>query len=157
MRRFKVKKIRAYDGKGKKIAGTIELMHSDYWLDSGEGSGKLHLFALGRRGRELEQADALRLSVESRSDERTPHEVRVKVLYADIFGVEQVTSGDYWDDVPETLREDLQDKLADELMARAQPEIRTSLFQSRRERYPYQGVVFTVSGLEELEALFAGE
>ena len=157
MRRFKIKKIRAFDRKGKSIAGTIELVHSDYWLDMNEGPGKLYLFALTRRGRLLERADSLQLEVVSASNDRTPRNMQVKVLYADIFDLDNVNSGDYWDDVPESLRFDIQDKLADELMSRAQPEIRTSLFQTRHERYPFEGVTFAVSGLEELEVLFAPE
>lgn len=160
MRRFKIKKIRAYNKKGKKIAGTIEPVHSDYWLDSGEGQGKMHLFALARQGRVLEQAHSLRLEVAAETDDGEvwkEEDVSVKVLFTDIFGPEQVTSGDYWDEVPERLRDDIQDKLADELMERAKPEIRVSLFQNQRELYPYQGVTFAVSGLGELEALFPAE
>ena len=157
MRKFKINKIRAFDGKGKPIAGTIELAHSDYILDLVEGPGKLHLFALARRSQLLEQAESLRLVVEPASDYRTPRDVRVKALYTDTFGLDRVSSGDYWNDVPEPLRFDIQDKLADELMDRAQPEIRVSLFQTRHERYPYQGVAFTVSELDELEALFPPE
>ena len=155
MRRFKIKKIRAFDEKGKPIAGTIELAHSDYSLDSGEGPGKLHLFALARRGRSLEQAKSLRLEVIPVSDTPYPKVVQVKVLYADIFGLERVSSGGYWDEVPESLRYDIQDTLADKLMDRAKPE--PSLFQIHREPYPYQGVAFAVSGLDELEALFPPE
>ena len=83
--------------------------------------------------------------------------MRVKVLYAHTFGLENVANGDYWNDVPEFLRFDIQDRLADQLMDRAQPEnigILTSIAAIQRERHPYQGVVFAVSGLDELEALF---
>ena len=34
MRQFEVKEINAVDGKGKTIAGTIEPVHSGYWLDA---------------------------------------------------------------------------------------------------------------------------
>ena len=42
-------------------------------------------------------------------------------------------------------------------MSRAQPEIRISLFQTKRELYPFEGVTFAVSELDELEALFPSE
>ena len=146
MQQFKVKKIHALDGKGRAIAGTIEPVHPSYWLEQNGGESKMYLFALARRGRALKRADSLHLVVEPESSDSTPRDVRVKVLDADNFGVEKVSNGEYWDDVPEPLRFSIQDALADELMARASP----SLFQ-------YQGVAFTVSGLDELEALFPPE
>ena len=160
MRRFKIEKIRAYDSKGKRIAGTIEPVHTEYHLDSSKGQNKLYLFALARQGRALEKAYSLRLDVTPATDDgeiRNPEEVAAKVLFVDVFGAEQVTGGDYWDEMPERLRDDIQDRLADELMERARPEIRVSLFQNQRELYPYQGVTFAVSGLDELEALFPPE
>lgn len=147
MRQFTVKEIQAFDGKGKFIAGTIEPVHPSYWLDSDGGEGKMYLFALARRGRALKRADSLRLVVQPEAaNSATQQDVRVKVLYADSFGVEQVSDGDYWDDVPERLRFKIQNALADELMERAKP----TLFQ-------YQGVAFAVSGLDDLEALFPPE
>lgn len=160
MRNFTIKKIRAYDAKGKRIAGTIEPVHTGYRLNPGEGQRKLHLFALSRQGRALEKAYSLLLDVASASDGKedwSQEDVPVKVLLTDVFGVEQVTTGDYWDELPERLRDDIQDKLADELMARAYPEIKAPLFQIWQGRYPYQGVAFVVSGLDELEALFPDE
>ena len=160
MRSFTIKKIRAYDSSGNRIAGTIEPVHTDYWLNSDEEPGKLPLFALTRQGRALEKAHSLLLDVASATGEGngwSREDVHVRVLLTDVFGVEQVTRGDYWDDLPERLRDDLQDKMADELMDRAQPEIRATLFQSRQERYPYHGVAFVVSELDELEALFPPE
>ena len=155
MRQFKINKIHALDRKGRAIAGTIELVHSGYWLDTQVEEGKMHLFALARRGRALEQAKTLCLDV-SRGDDRLPDkEMRLKVLYVHIFDVDDVSSGDYWDDVPESLRWDIQDKLADELMERARSE--PSLFRFRWDPYPYQGVTFAVSGLDEIEALFPPE
>jgi hypothetical protein len=152
MRQFKINKIHVLDGKGRSIAGTIELVHTGYWLDSDVGEGKMHLFALGRRGRALEQAKTLCLDV-ARDDDRLPDkETRLKVLNVHIFGVDDVSSGDYWDDVPESLRWDIQDKLADELMDRAKSG--PSFFQFRQGPYPYQGVAFTVSELDGLETLF---
>ena len=157
VRKFAIRKIKAYDSKGKRIAGTIEPMHTDYWLDS-EGTGKLHLFALARQGRSLEKAHSLDLEVVPAIGERDSWaDVSVKVLFTDIFGVEQVADGDYWDELPVRLRDEIQDKLADELMDRAQPEIRVSLFKQWQEPYPYQGVTFAVSELDELEALFPSE
>lgn len=160
MRRFKIEKIRAYDRKGKRIAGTIEPVHTEYRLDSCEEQGKLYLFALARQGRALEQADSLRLDVTPATDggERgNPADVPVKVLFADVFGAEQVTGGDYWNEMPERLRDDIQDRLADALMERARPELRVSLFQNQRELYPYHGVAFAVTELDELTALFPPE
>ena len=154
MRRFKINKINALDSKGKSIAGTIQPVHSDYWLDS-EAQGKLHLFGLARRGRSLEQAKSLRLEIIPASVNPYPQGVRVKVLHADSFGLEEVSRGDYWDEVPEQVRYDIQNTLADELMDRAKSE--PSLFQFQREPYPYQGVAFVVSELEELAALFPPE
>ena len=159
-RNFSIQKINALNEKGKAIPGTIEPVHTDYWLDSPEEEGKLYLFALSRRGRALERAGALRLVVDTMNGDRNTSTVRVKVLYADTFGVENVADGDYWDEIPESLRFDIQDELADQLMARAQPEKVSflSAFSSpERERYPYQGVTFVVSELEELEALFPPE
>ena len=160
MRRFSVRKINALNSRGKSIPGTIEPVHSDFWLDLPEGESKLHLFALSRRGQALEQAKTLRLVVEPSNSDRRTKVVQVKVLYAHTFGLENVANGDYWDDVPESLRFDIQDRLADELMDRAQPEnvgVFTSIGAIQRERHPYQGVVFAVSGLDELEALFPPE
>ena len=157
MRRFSISKINALNSRGRSIPGTIEPVHSDFWLDLPEGESKLHLFALSRRGQALEQAKTLRLVVEPSNSDRRTSVVRVKVSYAHIFGLENVANGDYWNDVPEFLRFDIQDRLADELMDRAQPEnigILTSIAAIQRERHPYQGVVFAGSGLDELEALF---
>ena len=159
MRKFTIRKIKAYDSKGKRIVGTIEPVHTDYWLDL-EGTGKMHLFALARQGRSLEKAYSLNLEVASSTGDKVVwqrEDVSVKVLFTDVFGVEQVTEGDYWDTLPESLRDDIQDKLADELMGRAQPELRGSLFKTWQEPYPYQGVTFAVSELDELEALFPPE
>ena len=157
-RRFSIRKINALNDKGRLIPGTIEPVHRDYWLDLPEGESKLHLFGLSRRGRELEQAKTLRLVVGPSNSEGSA--VRVKVLYARTFGLENVADGDYWDEIPESLRFDIQDKLADQLMARAQPEkvgVFQLISQPERERHPYQGVAFVVSGLDELEALFPEE
>ena len=157
MRRFSIRKINALNSRGKSIAGTIEPVHSDFWLDLPEGESKFHLFALSRRGQALERAKTLRLEVEPVNSVRRTDSVWVKVLYAHTFGLENVADGDYWDDVPESLRFDIQDKLADELMDRAPPENITPIAAFQRERHPYQGVVFAVSGLDELEALFPSE
>lgn len=157
MRQFRIGRINAFDGKGKAIPGTIKPVHPDYQLESSETQGKLHLFALARRGRKLEQAKSLRLVVTPNTGSPWPAEVRVRVLHADSFGLDQVSSGDYWDDVPESLRLDIQDALADELMNRAKVGIVESIFEAAREPYPYQGVVFIVSELDELEALFPPE
>ena len=154
MGKFTIKEIYALDKKGKHIGGIIEPLHPDYWLDSEKGPGKAYLFALARRSRELERADSLRLVVTPDPDGKTSRNVRVKVLYTDTFDIDRVSSGDYWDELPEMQRFRIQAKMAEELMARAQPEIRTSLFQTRYERYPFEGVTFAVSGLDELEALF---
>jgi hypothetical protein len=161
MRRFSKKKVNALDSKGKSISGTIKPVHTDFWLDlpEEEREGKLHLFALARRGQALEQAKTLRLVVEPSTADRRTSTVRVNVLYAHTFGLEDVSNGDYWDDVPESLRFDIQDMLADALMDRAKPE-NIGLFnplQRERERFPYRGAVFSVSGLEGLEALFQEE
>ena len=157
MRKFTIRKIKAYDAKGKRIAGTIEPVRTDYWLGL-EGTGKMHLFALARQGRSLEKAYSLNLEVAPvAANEVVWEDVSVKVLFTDIFGAEQVTQGDYWDDLPVSLRDDIQDKLADELMARAQPQLRGALFKTWQEPYPYQGVAFAVSELDELEALFPPE
>ncbi len=152
MRTFKINKIRALDGKGKTISGTIELVTSDYFLDSGEGPGKGYLFALARRGQPLERAKRLLLDVQGESDCTETGEVQVKVLYTDTFGLDHIVDGDYWDEVPEMQRFRIQDKLADEIMERAKP-----LLPFQREAHPYHGVAFAVSGLDELEALFPSE
>ena len=160
MRRFSIRKINALNSRGKSIPGTIKPVHSDFWLDLPDGESKLHLFALSRRGQALEQAKTLRLEVEPASSDRRTSIVRVKVLYAHTFGLDNVSNGDYWDDVPESLRFDIQDRLADELMDRAPPEstgLAISIGGFQRERHPYQGVVFAVSELDELEALFPPE
>ena len=160
MRRFSIRKINALNNRGKSIPGTIKPVHSDFWLDLPEGEGKLHLFALSRRGQALERAKTLRLEVEPARSDRRAIVVWVKVLYAHTFGLENVSDGDYWDDVPESLRFDIQDRLADELMNRAPPEnvaLPISIGAFQRERHPYQGVVFAVSELEDLEALFPTE
>ena len=115
------------------------------------------MFGLSRRGQALERAKTLRLEVESATSDRRTNVVRVKVLYAHTFGLENVANGDYWDDVPESLRFDIQDRLADELMDRAPPEKVAPMAAFQRERYPYQGVMFAVSELKELEALFPSE
>lgn len=148
MRQFTIEEIYALDGKGKTIADMIEPVHPAYCLDLGEGPGKAYLFALSRRGR----ADSLRLVVTPDLDNTEPRNVRVKVLFTDTFDVERVSSGDYWDDIPELQRFRIQAKLADEIMGRAKP-----LFPFQRETHPYQGVTFVVSGLDELEALFLSE
>ena len=155
MRRFTIREIYALDKKGKNIGGIIEPVHPEYWLDSEEGLGKAYLFALARRSRELEHADSLRLVVSPGPDDDPQREVGVKVLFTDTFGLDRVSSGDYWDEIPELQRFRVQAKLSEELMRRAQPEIRTSLFQTRHERYPFEGVAFAVSELDELEALFS--
>ena len=152
MRRFKINKIHALDGKGRTIAGTIEPAHSDYSLDSEEGNGKAYLFALARKGQSLERAESLLLEVQPASDSFESSEVQVKVLYIDIFGLDRVSSGEYWDELPQIQRFRIQDKLADEIMERAKP-----LFPFQREAHPYQGVTFAVSGLDELESLFPPE
>ena len=152
MRMFRINRIRALDGKGKTIAGTIEPVDSNYLLNSGEGRGKGYLFALARRGQPLERAERLLLEVQGVSAGTETNEVQVKVLYTDIFGLDRVVSGDYWDEVPELQRFRIQNKLADEIMERAKP-----LFPFQREPYPYQGVTFAVSELEELDALFPPE
>ena len=158
MRRFSIRKINALNSRGKSIPGTIKPVHTDFWLDNlPEGEGKLHLFGLARQGQALEQAKTLRLVVEPSNADRRTSIVRVKVLHAHTFGLENVSNGDYWDDVPESLRFDMQDKLADQLMARAQPESISIFTPLQRERYPYQGVVFMVAELDELEALFPPE
>lgn len=157
-RRFSVQRINAINDKGKAISGTIEPVRTDYWLDSQEEKGKLYLFALSRRGQALERAGALRLVVDTSNGDQNTSTVRVKVLFAHTFGVENVADGDYWDDIPESLRFDIQDELADRLMARAQPEkvsFFTAFSSAERERYPYRGVAFIVSELDELEALFS--
>lgn len=160
MRRFSIKKVNALNDKGKSIPGTIELVHPDYGLDLPEGESKLHLFALSRRGRALEGAETLRLEVEpSSAGDRRTSAVQVKVLSVHTFALENLSSGDYWDDLPESLRFEVQDRLADELMERAEP-VDVGLFaiaRNRQQRYPYQGVAFAVSGLDELEALFPPE
>lgn len=157
MGKFTIKEIYALDKKGKHIGGIIEPLHPDHWLDSEKGPGKAYLFALARRGRELERANSLRLVVTPVSGGQASRNVRVKVLYTDTFGIDYVSSGDYWDELPEMQRFRIQAKMSEELMARAQPEIRTSLFQTRHERYPFEGVAFAVSELDELEALFPPE
>ena len=157
MQRFTIKEIYALDKKGKHIGGIIEPVPPDYWLDSAEGPGKAYFFALARRSRELERADSLRLVVTPGVGNGTSSNVRVKVLYTDTFDLDRVSSGEYWDEIPEIQRFRLQAKLSEELMSRAQPEIRTSLFQTRRELYPFEGVTFAVSELDELEALFPSE
>ena len=159
MRRFSIRKINALNSRGRSIPGTIKPIHTDFWLDLPEGESKMHLFALSRRGQALQQAQTLRLVVEPSTADRQDSTVRVKVLYAHTFGLENVSNGDYWDDIPESLRFDIQDRLADELMNQAPPENISFLnpLQRERERYPYQGVVFAVSELDELEALFPPE
>ena len=157
MRQFTVKEIYALDRKGKHIGGIIEPVHPDYLLDSDEGPGKAYLFALARRSRELERADSLSLVVTSGSGDRAPQYVRVKVLDINTFDLDRVSSGDYWNEIPELQRFRVQAKLSEELMSRAQPEIRTSLFQTRNERYPFEGVAFAVTELDELEGLFPPE
>ena len=152
MRQFTVKEIYALDGKGKTIADMIEPVHPTYCLDLGENPGKTYLFALSRRGRDLEQADSLRLVVTPDSNDSEQKNVRVNVLFTDTFNLERVSSGDYWDDIPELQRFRIQAKLADEIMERAKP-----LFPFQREAHPYQGVTFAVTGLEELETLFPPE
>ena len=132
-------------------------MHTGYWLDLPEGESKLHLFALTRRGKELAQAKTLRLVVEPDAENGPGSAVEVEVLYAHTFGLENLADGDYWDEVPEPLRFDMQDRMADELMDRADP-IPAGLFSALpRRRYPYQGVAFAVSGLDQLAALFPPE
>ena len=158
--RFSIQKINALNDKGKLIPGTIEPIHTEYRLDLPEEESKLYLFALSRRGRALERAKTLRLVVNSLNGERNTSTVRVKVLYADSFGLDNVADGDYWNEIPESLRFDIQDELADQLMARAQPEkigFFPVLSSPERERHPYQGVTFAVSELDELEALFPPE
>ena len=152
MRQFEVKEIYALDAKGKAVAGTIEPVHSGYWLDSDDGPGKAYLFGLVRRGRDVERAELLDLVVASSASIPEPKRVRVKVLYTDVFSVEQTSRGDYWDEVPEYHRFRIQNKIADELMDRAPP-----LFPFQRERHPYQGVAFAVTGLDGLDALFPPE
>ena len=152
MRQFDVKEIYALDGKGKAVAGTIEPVHSGYWLDSDDGPGKAYLFGLTRQGRALAQADRLHLVVTPSGEVALQRDVMVKVLFTDVFGVERVSRGDYWDDLPELHRFRAQNKLADELMDRAPP-----LFPFQRERHPYQGVAFAVTGLDGLDALFPPE
>lgn len=152
MRQFTIKEIYALDGKGKAIADTIEPVHPAYCLDIAEGPGKAYLFALTRRGRAVERADSLRLVVAPALDDTDTRNVRVKVLFTDTFDVERVSSGDYWDDIPELQRFRIQAKLADQIMDRAKP-----LFPFQREAHPYQGVAFAVSGLDEIEALFPPE
>ena len=157
MRRLAVKKIYALRGNGKHIAGTIEPMHPGYWLDLPDGESKLHLFALTRRGKEMAQAKTLRLVVGPAAENGPGSAVEVEVLYAHTFGVEDLPEGDYWDELPESLRFDVQTRLADELMDRADP-IPATLFSTLgRRRYPYQGVAFAVSGLDQLAALFPPE
>lgn len=157
MRQFAIKEIYALDKKGNHIGGIIEPVYPDYWLDSEGGHGKAYLFALARRSRELERADSLRLIVAPGYEGQAQKDVRVKVLYTDTFDLDRVSRGDYWDEIPELQRFRIQAKLSEELMSRAQPEIRTSLFQTRRELYPFEGVTFAVSELDELEALFPDE
>ena len=152
MRQFTIKEIYALDGKGKAIADIIKPVHPAYCLDIAEGLGKAYLFALTRWGRDLERADSLRLVVAPDLDDAETRNVRVKVLFTDTFDVERVSSGDYWDDIPELQRFRIQAKLADEIMDRAKP-----LFPFQREAHPYQGVAFAVSELDELEALFPHE
>ena len=158
MRRFTIKEIYALDQKGNHIGGIIEPVHPDYWLDSEQRHGKGYLFGLARRNRELERADCLRLVVAPEDaptpDAPTPKDVQVKVLYTDAFGLDGVSRGDYWSELPQLVRFRIQARLSEELMRRAQPEIRTSLFQTRQERYPFGGVAFAVTGLGELDALF---
>ncbi len=155
MRQFKVEEINAVDAKGKTIAGTIEPVPFGYWLDSEKGTGKAYLFGLTRHGRALARADRLHLVVTPSSGVPAPQDVQVKVLFTDIFDVERVSRGDYWDDMPQRYRFRAQHKLADELMDRAGPGGAISLVQ--RELYPYSGVTFAVSELDELEALFPPE
>ena len=157
MRRFAVKKIYALNNRGRHIAGTIEPVHPGYWLDLPDGESKLHLFALTRRGKEQAQAKTLRLVVEPAAENGQENFVEVEVLYAHTFGVEDLPEGDYWDELPESLRLAMQDRMADELMERAAP-IPATLFSTLgRQRYPYRGVAFAVSGLDQLAALFPPE
>ena len=157
MRSIAIRKINALNSRGKSIPGTIEPMHTGYWLDLPEGESKLHLFALTRRGKEMAQAKTLRLVVEPAAENAPGSAVEVEVLYAHTFGVEDLPEGDYWDELPESLRLDMQDRMADELMDRADP-IPATLFSTLgRRRYPYRGVAFAVSGLDQLAALFPPE
>ena len=106
MQRFTIKEIYALDKKGKHIGGIIEPVYPDYWLDSSEEEpGKAYFFALARRSRELERADSLRLVVTPGiGNEISSSNVRVKVLYTDTFDLDRVSSGEYWDEIPEIQR-----------------------------------------------------
>ena len=157
MRQFDVKEINAVDGKGKTIVGTIEPVHSGYWLESDNGPGKAYLFGLTRQGRSLARADRLHLVVTPSGGVSFQREVQVqvKVLFIDVFDVVRVSRGDYWDDMPERYRFRAQNKLADKLMDRAGPGGTIPLIQW--ERFPYVGVTFAVTELDGLDALFPPE
>ena len=157
MQRFAVKKIYALNGKGKVIPGTIHPIHEEYRLDSPEGESKMHLFGVARQGKSLEQTKALHLEVLLEQGRPAMHNIGVKVLYAHTFGLENLTDGDYWDEVPTPLRFHMQNRLADELMELADPDPPGLLSAIPRRRYPYQGVAFAVSGLDQLAALFPPE
>ena len=157
MQRFAVRKIYALNSKGKVIpAGTIRPVRQEYRLDSPESESKMHLFAIARQGKSLEQAKTLQLEVEPERAIR-PQTVGVEVLYAHTFELENLADGDYWDEVPQSLRFEVQTRLADELMDLADPEPPGLFSMPPRRRYPYQGVAFAVSGLDQLAALFPPE
>ena len=160
MRWFNIRGIYALDGKGKHIAGTIEPVHSGYWPHPETVQDAAYIFALARRGRFLQlntKSLFLAVAVGPESPEQKLETVRVKVAHTHAFGLDKLFCGDYWKQVPELQRIQIQNKIAYELMSRAKPVMIKDGIPYMRDAYPYSGIAFAVSGLDELEALFPPE
>ena len=97
------------------------------------------------------------VAVGPESHEQKLETVRVKVAHTHAFGLDKLFCGDYWKQVPELQRIQIQNKIAYELMSRAKPVMIKDGIPYMRDTYPYSGIAFAVSGLYELEALFPPE